>query len=79
MEIHNKPLFYAGLSLQIVPLIVGALIGIIYALSLLDWTWVLIIIRIIFDIDKLKYYLVGLFFILYEGVSLLMIWAGCRK
>lgn len=80
-KIKNKPLFYTGLSFQLLPLVVAALWG----LSMMDWTWLFHaldfvekIFRIIFSTDKYRYYLIALFAILYEVASLLMIWAGQR-
>lgn len=81
-KIQNKQLFYTGLGFQVVPL----LIALFWGLSLLDYTWFFAsltflenIFETIFSVDNLKYYLIALFIILYEGTSFLLMWAGCKK
>lgn len=75
-KIKNKSLFYTGLGFQLLIIF----IGICYGLSILfSMEFMRILIAIIFDASKLKYYLIGLFFILYEGASFIMMWAGCKK
>lgn len=82
MKIKNKQLFYTGLAFQIVPLVAALL----FMVSFIDWNWLVGLfevtegwLAIIFSTDNLKYYLIGLFLILYEVASFLLIWGGLKK
>jgi len=66
VKIKNKPLFWTGLSFQIIQF---SVIGII-ALTLLDWSW--------FTLNVLKGILVVSAILFYNGISLTLIFSGLK-
>ncbi len=71
----NKPLFWVGLSFQIIQM---SILG-IWGLTFLDWSWTYTTVETLSDPETMKLALVGLFIILYNISSLLMIKAAIKK
>lgn len=78
-QITNKPAFYTGLAMQLGPIAIGVIIATGYAISKLDFAWVIEIFRIMFTVEKIKYYLIGLAVLLYYTMSGLLVYLGVKK
>lgn len=78
MKITNKPLFWTGLAGFIVPLAIAGCFGI----SMLDWTWLTGIVKAFldwFNLEKIKYFLIAVFVILYVALFSLLIKFGLQE
>ncbi len=67
MKIQNKPLFWTGFTLQIIPLTILGIFG----LAMLNWDWI--------TIKLAKVVLVILGMILYEGLVFVMMYFGLKR
>jgi hypothetical protein len=78
-EIHNKPALYTGLAMQVGPVIIAAIIAIIWAISKINFYWIIRLLEIILNEARLKYYAVILAIILYYATSWLLVKMGVKK